>query len=243
MVSQQNSFESAMKRKSCLMMIVVLASCLLPAGLAAQSYDPAVPLGDFARSLRRSKAPPARTVIDNDNLAQVMDDVETRRLSGRWLFSFDGPSKNFQVSSPDVTCSLSFSAQATALLSNPFAPRELPESELAKLSGPATISGDTLNVSVYNGSGWDLREITIGLTLLRHADARAAYYGTAKLIPAAATSVQLAEKPSDTTVLYHLKGAAAPLTTTVFSETLGTPPGPDQEWHWAIVQAKGMPPQ
>jgi hypothetical protein len=224
-------------------MILVLASWLLPACLAAQAYDPDVPLGDFARSLRRSKGLPGRTVIDNDNLSQVMDDVESRKLSGNWLFSFDNLAKSFQVSSPDVTCSLSFSAQATALLSNPLAPRELPESELAKLEGPATITGDTLQVSVFNGSGWDLREITVGLTLLRHAEAKTAYYGTAKLLPATATSVQPAEKKSDMTVLYHLKGAAAPLTTTVFSETLGAPPGPDQEWHWAIVQAKGIPPK
>jgi hypothetical protein len=232
-----------MKRKPSLTMIVALASWLLPACLAAQSYDPDMPLGDFARSLRKSKALPVRTVIDNDNLAQVMDDVESRRLSGSWLFSFDGLAKSFRVSSPDVTCSLSFSAQATALLSDPFVPRELPESELAKLDGPATITGDTLQVSVYNGSGWDLREITVGLTLLRHAEANTAYYGTAKLMPAAVTSAKTAERRSDMTVLYHLKGAAAPLTTTVFSETLGTALGPDQEWHWAIVQAKGIPPK
>lgn len=229
-----------MKRKFIVPIIVVLG-WLLPVCSPAQSND--MPLGDLARALRKSKGLPAKTVIDNDNLSQVMDEVESRKLSGRLLFSFDGLGKSFQVSSPDVTCSLSFSAQATSLLSDPFVPRDLPESELVKLEGPATIRGDTLQVSVYNGTGWNLREITVGLTTLRRPEANAAYYGSAKLLPAAAGSATAVEKQSDMTVLYHMKGPAAPFTTTVFRETLGAAPGPNQEWHWAIVQAKGVPPQ
>ena len=30
---------------------------------------------------------------------------------------------------------------------------------------------------------------------------------------------------------------------TVFREALSTPPTPDQEWHWAIVEAQGYPPR
>ena len=66
-----------------------------------------------------------------------------------------------------MTCDLSFSASATALLSDPYAPQELPEAELAKLDGPATISGDTLQLSVHNGTNWNIKEITVGLTILR----------------------------------------------------------------------------
>jgi len=51
-----------------------------------------------------------------------------------------------------------------------------------------------------------------------------------------------AEKRPDITVLYHLKAAAAPLTTTVFQGTLDTPLSTEQEWHWAIVQARGIAP-
>jgi hypothetical protein len=51
----------------------------------------------------------------------------------------------------------------------------------------------------------------------------------------------LSEKHPDSTVLYHLNGSAAPSSTTVFHENLGVAPGQDQEWHWAIVQAKGVP--
>ncbi|MBV8052192.1 MAG: hypothetical protein JOZ80_13430, partial [Acidobacteriaceae bacterium] len=40
----------------------------------------------------------------------------------------------------------------------------------------------------------------------------------------------------------HLKGTAAPLATTIFRDTLGASLASDQEWHWAIVSAKGVPP-
>jgi hypothetical protein len=121
--------------------------------------------------------------------------------------------------------------------------QNLPAGELAKLEGPATIDGDSLQISVFNGTGWNLKEITVGLTVLRAREAKTAYFGPAKLVPAAATSDVPTEKPSDITVLYRLKGAAAPLTTTVFRETLGTVLAPDQDWHWAIVEAKGIPPK
>lgn len=223
--------------------VVIFLGLALPSGLMAQSDNPDPSLGDLARSLRKSKAPPVHTVIDNDNLSQVMTEVETQRLNGRMLFSFDAVGKNFQMSSPDVTCSLSFNAQATSLLSDPYVPQDLPAAELAKLEGPATIDGDELQISVFNGTGWNLKEITVGLTILRKRDAMTAYYGSAKLIPAAAESGVPAEKQSDITRLYHVKGAAAPLATSVFRETLGTVLAPDQDWHWAIVEAKGIPPK
>lgn len=221
---------------------------LLLAGLsgaaAGQSDSNDISLGDLARSLRKQKEAPKQTVIDNDNFVQIMDEVQSRKLaSGSRLFTFDSIGKTFQVSSPDVTCSLSFNAQNTALLSDPFVTQDLPDSELAKLDGPATINGDTLQLSLYNGSAWNLKEITVGLTILRRPDVDTAYYGSAKLLPATVgPSPVVPEKRSDLTVLYHLKGAAAPLTTTVFTETLGAALGPDQDWHWAIVHAKGAPP-
>ncbi len=239
-----------MTRKLYLPNALVLLGLLFPAGLAAQSDQPLAQsdqpsqsLGDLARSLRKSKAPPAHTVIDNENLTQVMDQVESQRLSGRLLFSFDRAGKSFQVSSPDVTCSLSFNAQSTSLLSDPYVPQDLPDGELVKLDGPATINGDTLQVSVYNGTAWNLKEITVGLTILRRPQTNTTYYGSAKLLPATAGTAVPAEKHSDLTVLYHLKGSAPPLTTTDFHEKLGAVLGSEQEWHWAIVQAKGIPPR
>jgi hypothetical protein len=238
-----------MTRKLYLPNALVLLGLLIPAGLTAQSDQTLVPsdqsgpsLGELARSLRKSKAPSAHTVIDNDNLSQVMDEVESRKLSGKLRFSFNGAGKSVQVSSPDVTCSLAFNAQSTSLLSDPYVPQDLPDSELVKLDGPATINGDTLQVSVYNGTAWNLKEITVGLTILRRLQTNTSYYGSAKLLPAAETSTP-AEKHSDLTVLYHLKGSAPPLATTDFHEKLGAALGTDQEWHWAIVQAKGIPPK
>jgi len=223
-------------------LLLLLVSLSLPVGAVAQSDGNDISLGDLARSYRKSQGPAAHTLIDNDNLSQVMDEVQARKLAGGLLFSFDGLGKSFQVSSPDGTCSLSFSAQATSLLSTPFAARDLPDSELVKLEGPAIIDGDRLQVSVHNGSAWDLREITVAITILRPPDMTTADYGPAKLLPAAGESIVSTEKRPDMTVLYHLKAAAAPLTTTVFQGSLDATPSADQEWHWAIVQARGIAP-
>src|SRR6476659_6034112 len=118
-------------------LLLLLVSLSFPRGAVAQSDGNDISLGDLARSYRKSQGPAAHTLIDNDNFSQVMDEVQARKLGGGLLFSFDGLGKSFQVSSPDGTCSLSFSAQATSLLSAPFAARDLPDSELAKLEGPA----------------------------------------------------------------------------------------------------------
>jgi hypothetical protein len=219
-------------------------SMMLPVYAIAQSDD-GVSLGDLARSLRQSKdpkEPAAPTVIDNDNLAQVMDDVEHFRLSARPMFSFDRAAKTFQMSSPDGTCSLSFNANTTALVSSPFVSQDLPQNELAKLDGPANIQGDTLEVSVYNASAWNVREITVGLTIVRPADPTIAEYGAAKLLPAVAEDPVSSDKRSDITLLLHLKGSAAPFVTTVYREKLDASLEDGQEWHWAIIEAKGIPP-
>src|SRR5580692_4310342 len=223
-------------------MAVVCA--ILPVYATAQSDD-AVSLGDLARSLRQSKAPKepaASNVIDNDNLAQVIQDVERFRLTASPKFSFNGAGKQFEMASPDGTCSLSFNANTTALLSNPYVTEDLPQSELAKLDGPAHIQGDTLEVSLYNAGAWNVREITVGLTIVRRVDSTAADYGVAKLLPAAEEYTAVTEKHSDETMLLHLKGPGAPLATTVFREKLDTSPDASQEWHWAIMGAKGIPP-
>jgi hypothetical protein len=223
-------------------LFLLLVSPLLSLGAVAQTDSGDISLGDLARSYRKNQGPPAHTLIDNDNLSQVMDEVQARKLGGGLLFSFDGVGKSFQVSSPDGTCSLSFSAQATSLLSAPFTARDLPDSELAKLEGPAIIDGDRLQISVHNGSAWDLREITVAVTILRPPDMTTADIGPSKLIPATADTIVSSEKRPDMTVLYHLKAAAAPLTTTLFQGSLDAAPSADQEWHWAIVQARGIAP-
>jgi hypothetical protein len=118
---------------------------------------------------------------------------------------------------------------------------KVPASELVKLEGPATIIGDSLQLSVYNGTAWQIEEITVGLTILRHPSqpTSAALVTGARLVPA--SSVQIVAKRSDTLVVYHFKGLAAPNSRATFTEPLGIALGPEQEWHWAIIEAKGTP--
>ncbi len=234
-------------RMASIVVMAMLAGSVLPIRLAAQSDDNGTPLGDIARALRKDKEtsppPPQETVIDNDNFLQVMQQAEIDRQKGDVHLAFSEIGKDLQVSSPDVTCSLAFDAKSAVLLSDPFVPQDLPLDQLAKLDGPAVIHGDSLEVTVFNPTGWTIKEITVGLTIARGPEEDAsARFGRAKLVPAVAGDNDATEKHSDLTVLYHLKGLAAPATTTVFHQSLGATLRPDQEWHWAIVQAQGLPP-
>jgi hypothetical protein len=219
----------------------------LPTCVRAQDAGD-VPLGDVARSFRK-KPVPSDAVIDNDNLSKVVDDAESRRAAGSSpVFSLDPGGKSFHVSSPDVTCSLSFTAKASSPLSDPLLLDELPRSELAKLGGPATLEGDSLQVSVHNGTAWELREMVIGLTIVKRGEASEASsgYGQAQMLPAVAEGLVPQESPqkqADVTLLLKVKGSAAPSTTALFRTSLNFALFPDQEWHWAIVKAKGIPPQ
>jgi hypothetical protein len=230
-----------------LLLLAALFTLVLPRRASAQEDANDAPLGDVARSFRKKVAPP-ELVIDNDNFSTVVEDAEHRRAAGTTMvFSLDPGEKNFRVSSPDVSCSLSFTAKTSALLADPVALNELPQSELAKLDGPATIDGDSLQVTMHNGSSWELREVVIGLTILRHPIDASASYGKARIVPAAAgVSTQSPqdspEKQPDVTVLLRVKGSAAPAATALFRTQLNFALFPDQEWHWAIVRAKGIPP-
>jgi hypothetical protein len=220
----------------------------------AQSEDAPVPLGDVARAMRKKKDEPAaqpkpapqnapQTVIDNDNLTQVMDEVQSHRLNGSsLLYSFDSSGKTFQVSAPDVTCSLSFNSNTASLLSRPYVPIDLPDDELRKLDGPAVLNDEGLQVSVFNGTEWKIEEITVGLTIVRHNNPVARMYGASHLVAASEETVIADEKHADTTTIHHLHATALPATTVVFKAQLAVHLSPDEEWHWAILQAKGVPP-
>jgi hypothetical protein len=63
------------------------------------------------------------------------------------------------------------------------------------------------------------------------------------VIPAAEGIAPIAvERRSDVTLLYHLKAEAKPFSTTAFHENIGITPGPDEDWRWSIVEAKGIRP-
>lgn len=229
-----------------LVILLALAGVLLGTARSwGQELDDPMPLGDLARELRKEHQSVAvPSVIDNDNLSKVMDEVESRRMSGSsLLFSFDGDAKTFRVSAPDVTCSLSFNAQATSLLADPYVSRDLPQTELPKLEGPATIDGDNLEVSVFNGTTWRVDEITVGVTIVKRSAQTARLVGSVQLVPASSETTVTQEKRPDITTLYKMRAAAAPFATTMFRTGLNAPLAPDEEWHWAIVQAKGIPPR
>lgn len=223
---------------------------LFPALLAAQDDADDAPLGDVARNLRK-KSPSSQGVIDNDNLTDVMDGVESRRPArASLLYSIFGGGKSLQVSAPDVTCSLSFSGNTKSLLSSQYVQLDLPASDLPKLEGPAAIDGDSLAISVFNATDWHISELAVALTVVKRAPVpgMALYFPLANPAPPASDgSVEVSESPtghpSDLTVLYRIRAAAPPNAATVFRTPLNMEIGPDQEWHWAIVQAKGYPPQ
>ena len=230
--------------------IVLLGAALCP--LAASAQEDAPSLGDLARNLRKNKLQqpppqpnPSLPVIDNDNLAQVTDDAKKARpiKSDKTVFSIDPSSNTLKVSSPDVTCSLSFNARASSLLVKPVLIEDLPLTELLKLDGPGSIQDESLQLEVFNGTDWDIREITIGLTLERKPGQNAEVAARARVIPAAEGLAPVTvERRSDVTLLYHLKATAKPFSTTAFHETIGITPGPDEDWRWSIVEAKGIRP-
>jgi len=248
--------------------MVLLLAC---AASAWPQSDGESPLGDVARNIRKAKVTtkPAEVRVDNDNFSNIMENSEARRMRAMapQLGLALGPATpGTPFAAADVNCSLSFSAHGIRLTDSlgpapavaaaaPNKEKEkekddkaakdipsensIPPNELAKLEGPATIIGDSLQLSVFNGTSWQVEEITVGLTILRHPSQTAAVSENARLVPASA--VQIVAKRSDTLVVYHFKGSAAPSTRATFTLPLGINLSPDQEWHWAIIDAKGTP--
>ena len=222
---------------------------LRPLSSLAQDDRNEAPLGDVARNLRK-KTPSSQDVIDNDNLSQAMDQVQNKRRPGSALkILMAGESKGFQVSAPDVTCSLSFTANTKSLLSSQYAQMDLPQRDVIRLEGPATIEGDALTVSVFNGTDWHVSEVGVALTIVKKKESAdwpiALGSGKPAVVAAGSLSQESEvrpEKKPDVTVIYRMRAAAPPFATTVFSAPLNLELASGDEWHWAIVQAKGYPP-
>jgi len=163
-----------------------------------------------------------------------------------------GEAKGFQLAAPDVTCSLSFTANVKSLLSKQFAEMELTVDNMAKLQGQATIEGDTLTVPVFNGTDWHVSELAVAFTLVRKKGT--AGFGVSDFVGASDVNTSdatdtdpleqvRAEKRPDLTLIYRMRTAAPPWERAVFSAPLNVEIAPGAEWHWAIVQAKGYPPE
>jgi hypothetical protein len=221
---------------------LLLALCL-PAFVSAQDDEPS--LGEMAREARKMKASESSSssrqkVIDNDNFAAVLDEAEAARITGKPVFSIDPSGNAFRMTSPDGTCSLSFDAKATVLISSSFVSTDLPQDELPKLEGHALIHDDVMEITVRNGTPWELRELVIGITVLeKQVEAEVDIAGTKMVSDPSWTG-----KSPDSTAIYHLRGSAAPNSTATFTAVLGDSNifSGDLDWHWALVSARGLPP-
>jgi hypothetical protein len=239
-----------------LLLTIALLAAFRPLAANAQDDPDGVPLGDVARNLRK-KTPPAKPVIDDDNLPQVMQQADTHHDLGPGLrFLMAGSKHGFQVEAPDVTCSLSFTANVKALLSGQYAEMELPPGEMAKVEGKAVVEGDALTVPVFNATQWHLSEITVAFTVIQKArslDTRTesdwSSLDSAHTAPLAgdlevdAFQQVRPERKPDVTLMFRMRAAALPWSNAVFSAPLNTELAPGDEWHWAIVRAKGYPPE
>ncbi len=206
---------------------------------AAQDDPNNVPLGDVARNMRKNSAHPQQ-VIDDDNLSNAMQQADSRHSASGLRYVMGGGDKDFRVASPDVTCSLAFSPNAKSLLSSQYAQMELPPDDLAKIHGPATIEGDALTVSIFNGTDWHVSEISVAVTIVKKDADASSLNGLSTM--AAPDSMVRPEKKPDTTFIYRMRAAASPWATTTFNAPLNGDLAEGEEWHWAILQARGYPP-
>ena len=240
-----------------LLLVVFLLAPLGAIRATAQDDPDQMPLGDVARNLRR-KTPPAKPVIDDDNLPEVMQEADSHhRVDPGLRFLMSGDSRGFQVSAPDVTCSLAFTANVKTLLSSQYGQMDLPPGEMAKIEGKAVVEGDALSVPVFNGTQWHLSELAVAFTVIRKArtgvvplsqdGARSNSVDSepplTREMEADAFQQVRPEKRPDVTVIYRMRAAALPWSNAVFSAPLNLELDPGEEWHWAIVQAKGYPPE
>jgi hypothetical protein len=229
------------------LLLLVVGATLTPARLLAQDDANDVPLGDVARNLR--KKAPIKPVIDDDNLSQVMQQADSRKGFGSSLrFLMAGDLSGFRVSAPDVTCNLSFSSNVKSLLAGQYSEMDLPAGDLARLEGHATIDGDALNVSVHNGTDWHVSEIAVAVMIVKKSSPHAApsegslQFDAMPAEGAHPLDVKTDKKP-DTTVIYRMRAVGVPWSVTTFSARLQSELGASSEWHWAVVQARGYPPE
>jgi hypothetical protein len=218
--------------------LITIALFLLcvPAWVNMSAQEDDIPLGDLAREFRHSKPPDQSDVIDNDNFTLMMDKAESERLDGQPVFAISPSGRTFTAVSPDGTCSLSFVAKSANRTPTAYIATDLPQDELLKLEGPASIEDGALQVSVHNRTQWELKELVVGVTVLQNQSSPE--YRPAIMGPTPVSS----EKLPDLTVLYHLKGNSAPDSTAIFRGPLGGSFSESKEWRWAIVGARGIPP-
>jgi len=237
-----------------LLALPVMLAVLAPLRAGAQDDPNDAPLGDVARTLRK-KTPSTQQVIDDDNLPLVMEQVQqadSRRGAASALrFLMAGEGKGFRLSMPDATCSLSFTPNVKSLLTSQYSEMDLPQQQVTKLQGQASIEGDALALPIFNGTDWHVSELDVALTVVHKRGTRdpfgleAPLAGNAEDSEAASDPLQQVrpEKKPDVTLIYRMRAAAPPWERSVFSTPVDVDLAPGDDWHWAIVQAKGYPPE
>lgn len=223
------------------LLLLLMGATLAPAHLLAQGDANDMPLGDVARNLR--KKAPSKPVIDDDNLNQVMQEADSKKGFGSSLrFLMAGEMSGFRVSAPDVTCSLSFSSNVKSLLAGQYSEMSLPASDLARLEGHATMESDALSVSVHNGTDWHVSEIAVAVTVVKKGISSTIAGEEHSSAEEASPESHMDKKP-DTAVIYRMRAVGVPWSVTTFSSRLQTEIPAGTEWHWAVVEARGYPPE
>ena len=216
----------------------VLSAAMTPTRLTAQEDTKETPLGDVARNLRKKAS--ARPVIDEDNFDEAMQQAQNRRGFGssmRLLMS--GEDSNVRLSAPDVTCSLSFSSNLKSLLSRQYSEMALPTGDLGRLEGHASIDGNALTVSIHNGTDWHVSEIAVAFTTVNSGIGGS---GTSSSEGSSSADVRAERKP-DATSIFRMRAVGVPWSVATFRARLENEFNTGSEWHWAIVEAKGYPPE
>lgn len=233
--------------------LLVVTAFLVMAGYASAQDDTGdLPLGDVARNLRKQNAA-AKPVIDDDNLSQALENTRPRNTLGdSFRYLMTGQTNGFQLAAPDVTCSLSFTANVKSLLSSQYAEMDLPPDSLAKIQARAIIEGDTFTVPVFNGTDWHISELGVAFTVVRKKvfavtgipDLMGSSDANPAPLPDNDPLQQVRpEKMPDQTIIYRMRAPSPPWDRAVFTAPLNMDIPAGTEWHWAIVQAKGYPPE
>ena len=112
-------------------------------------------------------------MIDNDNLHKVMDEVQDLKLKGSSLGSvLMGRARSFRyLARRNLRPVISWIA-ASSTSSDVYAPQQTARGRVGH-GWSATIAGEYLQVSATtNGTSWNIKEITVGLTILRDGQIR-----------------------------------------------------------------------
>ena len=111
-----------------------------------------------------------------------------------------------------------------------------------------SIEGDALNVSVHNGTDWHVSEIAVAVMIVKRSAPNATVARELQVWSRYATEsahqaeLQTDKKP-DITVIYRMRAVGVPWSVTTFSSRLQSDLGAGTEWHWAVMQARGYPPE